>query len=258
MTTDSDTLAIGNMTPRARSELLRSQARVAPGHASAAEYKRAAATASDASNRRPSDLNLIESLIMSNADYAAAASIDVASFPDQTTVLGLLAIANLETALGRAADLGGDREAALQHFMSALAMLQRFRAHARMSTLDSAIYGVASRAATVVGELAADRGLTIADLLRRLDENIITPYARLMSTGELSGPRAFAVVALLRRALSVAPEYLAARREEMRRLQATLTPVDERAAKRFRMDIAAILREAETALSGEDHVAFKW
>jgi hypothetical protein len=237
----------------------------ASGQAERLESARSVArSATEASNRSPSSKKTVERLSVANAELCVIASLaHIDRFPNEVSVEALLPAANLTVSIGRRHQLEGKLEAALDHFSAALTVVRAFRAYSRVASVDQAVYGIAARAGGVVGAIAARRRLDLATTLAALDRNIITVYEGLMTSGDLSAPRAFAAIALLREALgfAVTPDdftYLRRLRSDIVAAQDDLEPRTENAMRRFRSDLAALRGEVATRLGEEAHAGFTW
>ena len=229
-----------------------------------AAARAAAKTATEASNQAPSAEDLVERLSAANADMCAvASSAQLDEFPREVSVEALLSVANLAVSVGRRHQLDGDLESALDHFVAGLRVVRAFRAYSRVASVDQAVYGIAARAGAAVGAIAARRRLNLATMLDALDRNVVGQYENLMTNGDLSGPRAFAVVALLREALRTAAgvndlEYLRGLRGDIVARREELAPRAENARQRFDSDLAALLAEAAARLGEETNSGFNW
>ena len=243
------------------------RAGVPPGLDRNARLRAARATAkaaTDASNEAPSSTESVERLSMANADLAAVASLaHLDEFPRAVSVDGLLPVANLAVSVGRQHQLQGDRQAALDHFVAGLGLVRAFRAYSRVASVDQAVYGIAARASAAVGAIAAGRRLDLAATLEALDRNIISEYQSLMTNGDLTGPRAFAVIALLREALRTATAsedftYLRCLHSDIVAARDGLAPRADNARRRFDSDLAALLGEVGARLGEETRSGFRW
>ena len=223
------------------------------------EAKADAREATVASNEEYANPERIEALSRANARVAAAASLAVPEYPSAVSVDAVVAVANLTVSLGRSRQVEGDLDAALDAFMLALDLVRVYRAYTRVASVDQITFGVASRAAAAAGELAAERKLTLDLTLDALDRNIITPYSTFMRSDDLSGPRAFGVVALLRRALLRAePEYLEQLRTALEGAYDSLLPSTPSARIRFETDMDALLTEVDINLGRKQRGSFEW
>ena len=224
-------------------------------------FKTLAREATNAAKERPSSSKLALALAERNAETAAALS--GTDFPSTTSVAGLLFVGNTYQALAAHAALAGDDQSALDLGIAALDAMRSFRALSRIRSIDGTVYAIAARAGTSAGRLAAANNLNVRELLRAFDSNVTEPFAKLMQSGELSAPRAFAVVALLRAALArpetdQSTEYLGELRDEIRRQRRALTPKRGVAAQRFNADLDAALDEAEFREQDQRPTGFKW
>lgn len=238
------------------------QRQAAAGYERARLLEQARAEAKQAnleSNEEPSNQDRIEALSVANARVAAAASLGVGAFPEEVSVDALIAVANLSVSLGRASQVSGDLDAALGSYMLALDLVRVYRAYTRVASVDQITYGVASRAAAAAGTLAASRQLSLGSTLDALDRNIVTPYSALMQSQELSAPRAFGVVALLRRALVAGDqEYLGQLRTELTGALDDLMPTPPAARMRFEADMNALQSELDIRLGHSQRGHFEW
>ena len=221
--------------------------------------KAGAKEATTASNELPSDVDRIEALSRANANVAGAASIGLRAFPAEVGIDGLIGVANLSVSLGRKCQVQGDLDGALDLYMVGLDLVRVYRAYTRVASVDQITYGVASRAASAAGELSAERYLPLSRALEALDRNIIQPYSMLMKSEELSAPRAFGVVALLRRALVLGDEdYLRQLRSDLAPVFDSLVPDGPSARIRFQADMAALLTEVDVQLGDRKRGTFEW
>ena len=224
-----------------------------------ARAKEQARVATIASNEQPSEIGRVDALSRANADVAAAASLGIQAFPAEVSVDGLIGVANLSVSLGRTSQISGDVDQALDLYMLGLDLVRVYRAYTRVASVDQITYTVASRAASAAGELAAERYLPLANALDALDRNIVQPYSTLMKSEDLSAPRAFGVVALLRRALVLGnPDYLVHLRADIVPLLDSLVPDTPAARIRFEADMAALLSEVDVRLGKRKRGAFEW
>lgn len=248
------------LTSEARELLSKATTAVRQEKLRVGDYQAASAALNLKSNVTPSDVTLVRELTWANAKHVAAMSQACVAFPDDVAVGAGLPVANVETGLARDCQLRGDADGALRHFQAALESLSQSRAYSRISTMDPAIYGISARAAAAAGEYCADRNLGVAGFLGRIDENIIMRYAPLMSTGDLSGPRAFGVVALLRRAMVHRNriEYISTLRQDVIGMRKALEPSDPKAAKRFQIELNAIIDEMDLVLGIRKAGEWKW
>lgn len=211
--------------------------------------------------RLASSKEVAADLAACNADVAAAES--SATFPRTASVPALIFVANTCNALAAVAALEGRDQAALDLAMGALQTVRTYRALSRARSVDSTIYAIAARAATSAGKLAARQGMSPQRLLEVFDANVTRPFSPLMSSSDLSAPRAFAVVALLRAALA-APrtdansEYLQRIAKEIERIRSAIRPPGDMAAMRFDADLGAVLDEVRLRESEQLPAGFRW
>lgn len=249
-----------DLTYEARRELQDARDRVRDDRRSLASHQEEASALNAQSNAAPSKIPLIRELIEADARVAAAASRAISDFPGSVAVMGVMFVVDVETGLGRIAHLQDDRASALQHYEVACEVLAQARAYSRIRSVDLTIYGIASRAVTAAAELGADRQQSIDAFLARVDANIVKPYASLMAERDLADAKAFGAVAMLRRALQRREDtdYLARLRNEAPRLHEELRPTDARAARRFQIELSAILTELDIVLGKRKRRGWEW
>jgi hypothetical protein len=237
--------AVGDFDEDSRSTLCRRRARDM-----AAEHKRLASSTKVAAD-----------LAACNADVAAVES--GASFPHTASVPALIFVANTCNALAAVAALEGRDQAALDLAVGALQTVRTYRALSRARSLDSTIYAISARAAASAGKIAAMQGMSPGGLLEAFDVNVTRPFSPLMNSSDLSAPRAFAVVALLRAALAAPPTdassaYLQRIAMEIERIRNAIRPSQDGAAMRFDADLGAVLDEVRLREHEQLPAGFQW
>ena len=206
------------------------------------------------------DARLLGNLSDANALATAAASPSCASdFPNRVSIGALLPLANLMGSAGREREAAGQDDLALDRFMHGLKVLQQLRAHRAMTSIPKAAYWLMSRAASAVGRLAAEKQLTLLQMLRDFDSNVEL-YLPLLGDGDVHAPRAFAAVAQVRHALAASetsdyPERLGA---ELTHLLGELEPDTSNARTRFRREVDAILAGITAATAETRPPGFRW
>lgn len=256
----NESIPVAVLSDEARAALTRAMGRALVVTEDESDVARRAAEASRRSNESPSNVEDIENLIRANADLAARRSMQSEVFPDETTVRGLLAMIDLETAVGRKEQVLSNPEEALNHFMTALQLVRQYRAYSRLASVDSMTYGIGSRAASAAGELGVLREMPLVDVLAAIERNLIQPFEDMMVERDLRPLAAFGAVAMARRALlsDIPVAHLAAIRDALIARKQRLTPSEPKAAKRFNAEVSAISEELAVRLGGSRKAAFTW
>ena len=90
----------------------------------------------------------------------------------------LLWVANLSGSVGRELEAQHSDDEALDRYVLGLRVLMMLKARQPWYPLDKAAYWLMSRAATVVGELAAQRGMQLSHMIDTFNSNM-APFAEL-------------------------------------------------------------------------------
>lgn len=197
-----------------------------------------------------------------NARAAAALSADT-DFPHAAPVSALIYVANTLGALGDISQEDGDHETAVTLFLTAMALAKRYRAVTHVKNVDQAIFSLAARLARSAGAVAAMKGLSVSGFLETFDANVTRPYETTMPEGDLSGPRAFAVIEQLREATKLtesedSKHYLKKLRAEILQRLTNLLPKSKDAAFLFRIQLEDELEKAAVRLGEMPTAKFAW
>lgn len=207
-----------------------------------------------------SDAEVLGRLSDANAAVVAAMSADCGrGFPGRISIDGLLGLVNLFGSVGRELEASGQRELALARYMRSLKLMKTLVGYRRVPEVEKAAYWSMSRAATVVGQLAAEKAMSLHEMLADYDENLKVYDDLLGDEGDPSVPRVFAALGQARWALhnDANPRYGSVLVRELQDLAPVIEPRNRDAAKRFRLQLDALLTEVFEP-GQDDEAGFRW
>lgn len=214
-----------------------------------ADAARLARTAFQSVPANSADVSLLRRLSDANAFAAvcaSAASLDV--FPMRVPVDALLPLANLFSSVGRERQIAGRLNLALARFIRALDLIRVLRGFRQVSEIEKAAYWSMSRAAQVVGELAAGKKISLGSLLDDFDSNM-NAYRDLLGAGDYKAPRAIAAIAMVSEAISNSngSSYTKSLLDELASRSFEIEPMDDGARRRFRAQMSSLVGQLELA-----------
>jgi hypothetical protein len=200
-----------------------------------------------------------------NANMLAAACLSGGmNFPEEASAPATIYISNALAALADVEAARGAPEEALDLLTSALLLAKRYNALIDPGPgFTKTIYSLAARASVHAGKVAAARQWRAEDLVRSFDRNITLPFESLMRGAGLSGPRAFAVVSMLREAIKrTESESDRPRLEkllaEVAALAPSIRPKTTGARQSFDRQLDSEMERARSLLGEEAVVTFTW
>ena len=195
---------------------------------------------------------------------AAACLSEGMNFPEVASPPATIYISNSLAALADIQAADGAPDAALDLLTSALFLAKRYNALIEPGpSFTKTIYSLAARASVHAGKAAAARQWRAADLLRSFDNSITLPFEPLMRGRGLSGPRAFAVLWMLREAIdrtesdsdrSCLRELVA----EVAALAPEIGPNTPAARQSFDRQLDSLIERARSLLGEEAVMTFTW
>jgi hypothetical protein len=197
-----------------------------------------------------------------NALVAALLS-DLTAFPEWASPPAFIYIANSAANLRDIAHAQRRFSDALDLAIVALELARTYKALTGAQAAESAIYSIAARAAEDAGTVAALERTMPHKLLDAFDRNVTIPYTPLMSGGDLSGPRAFAVAFMLRTAAQYPRteeerQYLSELLVQVESLASRIRPKAPGAAESFDKMIAQETERAAVWLNKPGVRSFRW
>ncbi len=147
----------------------------------------------------------------------------------------------------------------MARYMRSLKIMKTLVGYRRIPEVEKAAYWSMSRAATVVGQLAAERTMSLHEMLADYDVNLKVYDDLLGDEGDPSVTRAFAALGQARWALhhEENPTYGSTLVHELENLASEIEARNPDAAKRFRLQLDALLTEVFEPLDGVE-AEFRW
>ena len=207
------------------------------------------------------DSDALRKLSDANAFVVAAASApEIERFPQELPVKGLIPLANLYGSLGREHEARERLEDALQRYLSGLYTLTTYRVYRPWNEVVGKItFWLMLRAATVVGVLAAHKGLKILDALKVLGTNMEPFMPLLGDEGDFQVPRSACALAYARQRLSQMSwdADVAGLKEEINAVALEVEPMAPLSKVRFSNDLQSVLAQIDLRLRNTRPV-FHW
>lgn len=218
--------------------------------------------ASRAALTAPTDMGVLSQLTDANAERVAVVAAEAGvsdQLPDAVPVEAMVSLANLCGSVARELEADGSDESAVDSYTLALGVLAALVVHRPTYRVDKVAFWLMARAAEAVGRVAAERRLSLVEMLSLYDANM-NEFRDLLGEGDSSAPRAFAALVHARRALLDGrdTDYAAGVIAEIEVAESELRPRRGNAQQRFDREMRALIREAAAVLEKRPRGKFDW